>query len=108
MAIDKIKRAFIWMRVALRITDKTTLPGDVLGEIRPILDTFGWDRRSPESSGPGDGPQTENNQSNLAGDVVTLSAVPEGVMRYVLYASASHDEGRRSSPSQCSSRTTHR
>lgn len=44
MARDKVKRAFIWIRSALRIIDRTTLPGEILGEIRPILDTFGWDR----------------------------------------------------------------
>jgi len=92
MAIDKIKRAFIWLRVALRITDKTTLPGEILGEVRPTMDTFGWDRRSPESSGPGTGPQTETAQSALAGDSVLLSAVPQGVMRYVLSASCSTDD----------------
>lgn len=43
MAIDKIKRNFVWLRKVLRITEKTTLPGQILGEIRPALDTFGWD-----------------------------------------------------------------
>lgn len=43
MAIDKIKRSFVWLRKVLRITEKTTLPGQILGEIQPALDTFGWD-----------------------------------------------------------------
>jgi len=92
MAIDKVKRSFIWLRNTLRIIDKTTLPGDITGEIRPVLDTLGWDRLSPESAGAGAGPTTENNQSALAGDVALLSVVPQGVMRYVIHASASHDD----------------
>jgi len=92
IAIDKVKRAFIWIRKTLRITDKTTLPGDVDGMIRATLDTFGWDRLAPQSSGPGVGPVTENQQSILGGDVAALSVVPDDVMRYVIAASASHDD----------------
>jgi len=92
IAIDKVKRAFIWLRKTLRITDKTTLPGDVDGMIRPTIDTFGWDRLAPQSSGPGVGPVTENQQSILGGDVATMSVVPQDVMRYVIAASCSHDD----------------
>lgn len=60
--------------------------------IRPTIDTFGWDRLAPQSSGPGVGPVTTNNQSVLGGDTVALTAVPEGVMRYVIAASCSHDD----------------
>jgi len=41
---DKIRRAIIWMRKTLDITQKTTQPGSISGEIRPTLDVFGWDR----------------------------------------------------------------
>ena len=92
MATDKVKRAFVWMRNAMRIIDKTTLPGEIAGEIRPTVDTFGWDRLNPQSSGAGLGPQTEAAQGPLAGDSVLLTAVPQGVMRYVIYASMSHDD----------------
>jgi len=92
MAIDKIKRAFIWMRNTLRIIDRTTLPGEILGEVRPGIDTFGWDRLSPQSAGTGVGPVSENSQGSLASDIASLSAVPQGVMRYVIFASASHDD----------------
>ena len=40
---DKIKRAFTWLRKSLEITEKTNLPGTIDGEIRPILDAYGWD-----------------------------------------------------------------
>jgi len=92
MAEDRVKRAFIWLRKTMRITDKTTLPGAILGEIRPGIDTFGWDRLAPESAGEGVGPTNENAQSNLATDSVVLSAVPTGVMRYVIRASCSHND----------------
>lgn len=48
MAIDKIKRNFLWLRRTLGIIDKTTLPGEIVGEVRPIIDTFGWDRLPEE------------------------------------------------------------
>ncbi len=92
MARDKVKRAFVWIRQSMRITQRTTLPAEILSEIRPGLDTFGWDRRSPSPSGEGNGPQDENAQSNLATDTVLLSAVPAGIMRYVIYCSYSHND----------------
>lgn len=92
MARDKVKRAFIWIRNSLRIIDRTTLPGEILGEIRPGLDVFGWDRLSPAPAGEGIGPTDANAQGSLAADIVALAAVPEGVMRYVFRASCSHDD----------------
>jgi len=41
---DKIKRNFVWLRKVLGIIDKTTLPGEILGDVRPTMDLFGWDR----------------------------------------------------------------
>lgn len=85
MARDKVKRAFIWLRDSLRVIDKTTLPGEILGEIRPTLDTFGWERLG--------GPlQLESNTSGLGSNGNVLTPVPEGIMRYVVYASCSHND----------------
>ncbi len=92
MARDKVKRAFLWLRQTLRIIEKTTLPGEILGEVRPTIDTFGWDRLNPQSSGPGIGPTNENAQGALAADSVTLTGVPQGVMRYVIFLSCSHND----------------
>lgn len=44
MAIDKIKRAITWIRKSLDITEKTTNPGTIDGNIRPTIDAFGWER----------------------------------------------------------------
>ncbi len=87
MATDKVKRALIWLRTAFRITDKTTLPGEILGEIRPTVDTFGWDRLNPLSSGPGTGPQSLNALGGLANSTAAFAVVPEGTMRYIISAS---------------------
>jgi len=92
VAMDKVKRALIWLRTAFRITDKTTLPGEILGEIRPTVDTFGWDRLNPQSSGPGEGPQSLNANGALAAASASFAAVPEGVMRYIISASWSTDD----------------
>ncbi|MEE9263822.1 MAG: hypothetical protein V3V11_05150 [Vicinamibacteria bacterium] len=78
MARDKVKRAFVWIRKSLRIIDRTTLPGEILGEIRPTLDTFGWERfNEPESS----------SVSSANVNFIVGPAVPEGFLRYVLAAS---------------------
>lgn len=85
MALDKIKRSFIWLRNALRIIDRTTLPGEILGEVRPSIDVFGWDRLANDT-------QEELVQGADATSIVVLTAVPQGIMRYVIYASMSHND----------------
>jgi len=83
MARDKVKRAFIWIRNYLRIIDKTTLPGEILDEIRPSIDTLGWDRlQEPifETVTVTAGASTE----------VQLSIVPEDEARYYMALSAFH------------------
>lgn len=92
MAEDKLKRSFIWLRQALRIIDKTTLPGTIVGEVRPTIDIFGWDRLNPESSGPGNGPESLNNNGALANTTASMVAVPAGVMRYIINASCQTDD----------------
>jgi len=44
LATDKIKRNFIWLRKVLELIDQTTLPGQVIGDVSPTMDLFGWDR----------------------------------------------------------------
>lgn len=92
MATDKIKRAFVWIRRAMRITEKTTLPGEINGQISPTLDLFGWERFNPSPVGDGVGPQDLNAQGTLAVDLVVLAAVPAGIMRYVFRASMSSND----------------
>lgn len=83
MPEDKIKRALTWLRRALTITDKTTLPGTIDGQIRPTLDAFGWSRLEEG------GPQSLNANGADAAVSVLLPAVPAGVQRLVLRASYS-------------------
>ena len=83
MARDKVKRAFVWIRKSLRIIDRTTLPGEILGEIRPTLDTFGWDRLAEVTFEADAGSNTSR---------ATTSIVPEGVMRLILAASVEHSD----------------
>jgi len=84
MAIDKIKRSFVWLRQVLGIIDKTTLPGDVLGEVRVGMDLFGWDRLTV----------TEHDTSGAAAPASTVSGpvTPQGILRLVLHASVVHTD----------------
>jgi len=41
--VDKIKRAITWIRKSLEITEKTTQPGTISGEIVPTIELAGWD-----------------------------------------------------------------
>lgn len=84
MAQDKIKRSFVWLRKTLGIIDKTTLPGEILGEVRPILDTFGWDRLSEE---------VVLSVNALFPAVAVASATPPvGTLRLILHASLEHGD----------------
>jgi len=87
VAIDKIKRNFLWLRKALGIIDKTTLPGDITGEVRPTIDILGWDRLAGLGAG-----NIETATGTLATDIVVLDVVPQGIARYVIYASCSHND----------------
>lgn len=86
MATDKIKRNFVWLRRALGIIDKTTLPGDIAGEVRPTMDLFGWERLTPG------GPVSVSGDGADNADTVQLAVVPANVMRLILAASMSTDD----------------
>jgi len=81
---DKIKRSFIWLRKVLEITEKTTLPGQILGEVRPTLDTFGWDRY---------GEAVASRFTGTNSSTATSTVVPEGICRLVTNASVHVDNG---------------
>lgn len=76
---DKIKRAFVWLRKALVITEKTTAPGALLNTIQTTLDVFGWERYD----------ETTNRNTVSAANVNTVSspAVPDDVLRLIIEAS---------------------
>lgn len=82
--IDKVKRSFVWLRKTLGIIDKTTLPGEVLGEIRPTIDSLGWFRYE----------NLEVSQINAGAPtaVVASPVTPPNVIRVVVNASVSHSD----------------
>jgi len=84
MARDKVKRAFVWIRKTLRIIDRTTLPAEILGEIRPTLDTFGWDRLASTEFATASSPG--------ATTLVQLAAVPEDEAHLFVAAHVTHDD----------------
>ena len=84
MARDKIKRSFLWLRRTLEIIDKTTLPGEILGEVRATLDTFGWDRLPSE--------QFLQFVATAPQVAVASSTPPIDVLRVVLGASLEHTD----------------
>jgi len=86
-----INRALMWLRKTLQITEVTDSP-QILSEIlRPTIDVFGWERWSPES-GVGNPPEREIATGALATASVILAVVPQGVMRYYMFVSGSHND----------------
>jgi len=85
MAIDKIKRSFIWLRQVLGIIDKTTLPGDVLGEVRVGMDVFGWER-------VGGVTLHDNSGAAAPATIVNGPITPDDVLRVYFHASVRHTD----------------
>ena len=81
--VDKIKKAITWIRKSLEITEKTTQPGTISGEIIPLIDVLGWDRYQE---------QTVLSNTVTASDSVTSPAVPADIMRLVTAASLETDD----------------
>lgn len=76
---DKIKRAFVWLRKALVITEKTTAPGALRNDIQIALDVFGWERYDETTN--------RNNVSGANVNTIASPAVPADVLRLVIEAS---------------------
>ena len=75
----------IWMRRALGIIEKTTLPGEIVGEVRPTLDTFGWDKLS----------EPERQSVQVVGTIFEVSLPPAGddELLYVFAVDVVHTDG---------------
>ncbi len=76
--LNKIKRAITWIRTTLEITDVTTTPGQILDEIRPALDIFGWERYEDLISTNVGTANTDTANLTLATGV---TAIPVGFLR---------------------------
>ena len=85
MPVDKIKRNFVWLRKILRITEKTTLPGEVLGDVRVGMDLFGWEVLAEQS--------TIVTSGTTGATTVNGTLAPEGFLRLVLHADVEHNDG---------------
>jgi len=84
-----INRGLIWLKKVLQITEETEAPSTLSELVTPSMDVFGWSRLLGQD---GTQRQTENNQSSLASDIVLLTAVPQDVARFVIYASCGTDD----------------
>ncbi len=82
-----INRPFSWMKKVLEITEETEAPSVLSEQVRPVMDLFGWERLSPQGI-----PDTVTQQGAITTDIVVAPAVPAGIMRLVLLASAFHDD----------------
>jgi len=84
MAIDRLKKNIAWLRKTLEIIDRTTLPGTIVGEIRPVLDALGWDLIQ----------ETERAATTAGGStqVARLPPVDAGEAHLFLSCSTNHDE----------------
>jgi len=82
--VDKIKRSLIWLRKTFRIIEETTLPGQILGEIRPTVDAMGWERRLEEV--------VNNSSGAAAANIAFGPETPGDVLRLVTAASVEHND----------------
>jgi len=85
--INGINRGLQWIKKVLEITEVATVPTQVLPEVRPTLDLFGWERLG----------ETENaafNNAAPATSIVTGTsfAVDDGSVRYIINMSGQHTD----------------
>ncbi len=78
-----INRGLQWIKKVLEVTEIATVPTQVLPEVRPTIDVFGWDRLSEV---------VQEQANNTATQTVQGTVVPEGVVRLVVLASVNHRE----------------
>ncbi len=83
-----INRALMWLRKTLEITEETQSPQVLSETLRPMIDVFGWERLT----GLNEADNAEGVEGADNTDIVVLTAVPDGIMRYVIYASMSHND----------------
>jgi len=77
---DKIKKAILWIRKTLEITERTDVPASIDSKIIPTLEILGWERYADM--------ETET-QSTSDSSIISSLTVPEGTNR--LYIAASVD-----------------
>jgi len=83
--LTKIKRAILWIRKTLEITERTNVPEAIENVIRPTLDVLGWQRLSETIS-------VGFSAAAPAAVVQVTTAVPEGIFRYIVKCSGHHSD----------------
>jgi len=83
MADTKIKRAILWIRRSLEITERTNVPESIENVVRPKVDIFGWERLPSVQVAAA---------SNPLSVAVGSATVPAGTFRYVLNANVEHTD----------------
>ncbi len=81
--MTKIKRAILWIRRSLEITERTDVPESIENVVRPVVDIFGWEAL----------PRAEAAiATNPLAIAVNTAVVPPGIFRYVLNANVEHTD----------------
>ncbi len=76
--VTKIKRAFLWIRKMLEITERTDVPESIENVVRPALDMLGWERM-PEVT-------TVQNIGAAATAFVVSGVSPDNFVRVIVAA----------------------
>ncbi len=78
-----INRGLQWIKKVLEITEVATVPTQVLPEVRPGVDVFGWERL----------PEVQASTASAAATTIVQSAVtPADTLRLVLSAAVKHTD----------------
>ncbi len=78
MSKTEVNRALLWIRKALQVTEKTTMPESIEDELRGVVDAFGWERLDQT---------TTRRTIAVNASTVTSPAVPADVLRLITEAS---------------------
>jgi len=83
--LTKIKRAILWIRKTLEITERTDVPESIENVVRPTLDILGWERLRETIS-------VSLSAAAPAASVQTQAVIPQGILRYVVKCSCHHSD----------------
>jgi len=85
--LTRIKRAILWIRRALEITDKTDVPETIVNIVNPTLDVFGWERLTTRQA-----VQTATGAPTTTVFTAAFPITDPPVIRFIIQASITHFE----------------